>query len=107
MDQHVRAARRATLERVAKALKDNRMEARVVETPEELVEALRGLLPQRLRRPPSRRPSPLRLPRKSRNKRKKKNRLSHKFSGGAGFLFWSRSFFITAPRPRRRLPSGR
>ena len=46
MDQHVRAARRATLERVAKALKDNRMEARVVETPEELVEALRGLLPQ-------------------------------------------------------------
>ncbi len=46
MDQHVRAARRATLERVAKALKDNRMEARVVEPPEELVEALRGLLPQ-------------------------------------------------------------
>lgn len=46
MDKNVKAARLATLARVAKALNQNRMEARVVESPEELLEALRGLLPK-------------------------------------------------------------
>lgn len=44
MDKNLKAARVATLERVAKALCENRMEARVVETREELLEILRGML---------------------------------------------------------------
>ena len=44
MDKNVRTARMATLERVAKALGENRMEARVVESREELLEILRGML---------------------------------------------------------------
>lgn len=46
MDKNVKAARMATLERVAQALKENRMEARVVETREELLEQIRRLLPE-------------------------------------------------------------
>ena len=42
MDKSVRAARMATLSRVAKALAENRMEAQVVEDREELLELLRG-----------------------------------------------------------------
>ena len=44
MDKNVKAARMATLERVAGALSANRMEARVVESREELLEILRGML---------------------------------------------------------------
>ena len=44
MDKNVKAARMATLERVAGALTANRMEARVVESREELLEILRGML---------------------------------------------------------------
>lgn len=44
MDKNVKAARMATLERVAKALTANRMEARVVEDREELLSILRGML---------------------------------------------------------------
>lgn len=44
MDKNVKAARMATLERVAKALSANRMEARVVEDREELLSILRGML---------------------------------------------------------------
>ncbi len=44
MDKNVKAARMATLERVAGALTANRMEARVVENREELLEILRGML---------------------------------------------------------------
>lgn len=46
MDQNVKAARMATLSRVAKALTENRMEAQVVESREELLEILKGLLPK-------------------------------------------------------------
>lgn len=46
MDNNVKTARLLTLERVAKALTANRMEAQVVETPEKLLEILRGLLPE-------------------------------------------------------------
>lgn len=46
MDNNVRTARLATLERVAKALAANRMEAQVVESSEKLLETLRGLLPK-------------------------------------------------------------
>ena len=46
MDKSVRAARMATLNRVARALAENRMEAQVVEDREELLELLRGLLPK-------------------------------------------------------------
>ncbi len=44
MDKNVKAARMATLERVAGALTANRMEARVVENREELLEILPGML---------------------------------------------------------------
>lgn len=50
MDKSVRAARMATLNRVARALAENRMEAQVVESREELLELLRGLLPKGNRR---------------------------------------------------------
>lgn len=46
MDKNVRATRMATLERVARALNENRMEAQVVESPEKLLELLRELLPK-------------------------------------------------------------
>lgn len=46
MDKNVKAARLATLARVAKALTANRMEAQVVESPEKLLEILRSLLPK-------------------------------------------------------------
>jgi len=46
MDNNVKTARLLTLERVAKALTANRMEAQVVETPEKLLELLRALLPK-------------------------------------------------------------
>lgn len=45
MDNNVRTARLLTLERVAKALTANRMEAQVVETPEKLLEILKDMLP--------------------------------------------------------------
>lgn len=44
MDKNLKTARMATLRRVAKALGENRMEARVVESREELLEILRGML---------------------------------------------------------------
>lgn len=46
MDNNVKTARLAALERVAKALTANRMEARVVESPEKLLEILKEMLPK-------------------------------------------------------------